>query len=108
MFSLIVLEVSSPLRSLGSCKERDGKWGSLRCGDLASEGVEIYKLPTHHTGFYTEPMFQYWWRSWATPYTGRKRIDIQGVHFIPLLQPDDVAGFARRVERFRQMLGSRD
>ena len=77
MFSLIVLEVSSPLRSLGSCKERDGKWGSLSCGDLASEGVEIYKLPTHHAGFYTEPHVSILVEKLGNSYAGRKRIDNQ-------------------------------
>ena len=102
-----VLEASSPLRSLSSCKERDGEWGSSRCGDLASEGVRSTSCRPTITLFAANPMFQYWWRSWATAYTGRKRIDNQGVDFIPLFQSDDVTGFARWVERFRQMFGAR-
>jgi glycosyltransferase involved in cell wall biosynthesis len=27
----------------------------------------------------------------------------EGVDFIPLIQPDDVAGFAREIKRFREM-----
>ena len=91
------MEVSSPLRSLGSCKERDGERGSSRCGDLASEGVEIYKLATHRTGFYTEPHVSILAEKLGNSYAGRKRKDNQGVDVIPLLQPDDVAGFARWV-----------